>query len=433
MNFKVITIFPDLITQFAGHGLLGKAVREGLITLEAINLREYAVNTQGQVDDTPFGGGSGMVMRPEPAFSAIDKIKAQHPDAKVIYFTPRGKQFGQADARRLANSSPTTQCSEKTSANSASDKTQPTYIILCSRYEGADQRIIDELVDEEFSIGDYVLMGGETPAFVLLEAVVRLLPGVLGNPESTVQESFSHCLLEHPQYTKPREYSGLAVPEVLFGGNHAEIARWQKNQAVNDTLIRRPELITKALKPKAPFYLALIHHPVYDKQGDVIISSITNLDLHDIARSCKTFAVDRYYVAHPTKALRLLALKILGHWEHGYGLTYNPNRSEALETISIVTDLDDAILAIEEKHKMLPRIIATSARRGPHSTTFTEMRARLCLSDEPHLMLLGTGWGLTEEITSRADYMLEPVDGRGDYNHLSVRAAAAIMLSRLLG
>jgi len=183
----------------------------------------------------------------------------------------------------------------------------------------------------------------------------------------------------------------------------------------------------------ADFYLALLHYPVYDKEHKIVTTSITNMDIHDIARSARTYGVKRYFVVTPTRTLRLLAEKILDHWEHGYGSTYNATRKDALSLVALANDLESAINTIQTERAERPRLVATSARRGEKRTSFAELRHQVETPGPPLLMILGTGWGLTDEMLDRADYILEPIQGVEDYNHLSVRAAAAILLDRLLG
>jgi len=183
----------------------------------------------------------------------------------------------------------------------------------------------------------------------------------------------------------------------------------------------------------ADLSIVLLHHPVVDKNGLVVTSALTNMDIHDIARSARTYGVRRFYVATPVKALRVLAAKIMEHLESGYGSTYNVTRKDALSLVRLEHDLDTTILALERDTGMRPRLVMTSARRGPLRTSFAALRAQLAVSREPHLIVLGTGWGLAPEVIERADVMLEPVCGPTDYNHLSVRSAAAVILDRLCG
>ena len=418
LQFHLITLFPEFVDHAMRTGILNRAQEQGLIQIEATNLRDYALNAYGQVDDAPYGGGSGLVLRPEPAHAAIEAARAKHANSKVVAFTPRGKVLTQQLAQELVR--------EATATNS-------TLILLCPRYEGVDERICELDVDLELSIGDYILMGGEAASLVFLETTSRLVPGVLGNPESAEHESFQAGLLEHPHYTKPQEFLGKEVPPVLLSGNHEAIAQWRHEQSIKDTIARRPELIPQHHKLACEFSVALIHHPVLNKRGEIVTSSITNIDLHDIARSAKTYGVSKFYIVHPVKTLRRLAAKICQHWATGYGSIYNPNRSEALELINIVPDFDDVILNIETRLKKTPRIIATTARGSSDSSTFAQLRATLRTSTDPHLLILGTGWGLADEYFTRAAYRLEPIVGPTEYNHLSVRGAAAIMFDRLLG
>lgn len=417
LNIHILSLFPELFDNFTRLTLVGKSIKEGLLDIQTVHLRDFAINAQGQVDDTPYGGGSGMILRMEPAVAAIEKIKNTHPNSKVILPTPRGAVFNQEMARALAEDY---------------QKNGVGYIFLCSRYEGVDERIAENYADLEVSLGDFVLMGGEAAAMCMLEAILRLIPGAIGNPDSLKSESFENHLLEHPQYTKPREFRSSIVPDILLSGNHEQIRKWRHQKAIEDTVERRPELIDGIEKITCDLSIALIHYPVLDKNGQVVTSSITNIDVHDIARTARTFDLKNFYIVHPVKTLRLLAARICEHWESGYGATYNPNRREALSVVKLVCDFDDVLLDIESKTGALPKVVSTSAKPGEKITSFASMRAILRTTEETHLIILGTGWGLTDEMHSRAHYQLEPIAGYSDYNHLSVRAAASIIVDRLL-
>jgi tRNA (guanine37-N1)-methyltransferase len=223
MEFHVITLFPEMFAALDA-GLIGRARQQGIITVHAHNLREHGLGNYRQVDDTPYGGGSGMVMRPEPIASAIDAITASRPDLLKILMTPQGERFDQPMAREFVAH-------------------RGGLLFIAGRYEGVDERIHD-LVDREISIGDYVLSGGEMAAMVVIEAVARLVPGVVGNPESLEEESFGHGnLLEYPQYTRPEEFRGMRVPEILLSGDHGRIRAWREAEALRRTTRRRPELL----------------------------------------------------------------------------------------------------------------------------------------------------------------------------------------------
>jgi tRNA (guanine37-N1)-methyltransferase len=207
-KFQVITLFPEMITGVFGSSMLWKAQKDGIVELTTIDLREFGLGPRKRVDDTPYGGGDGMLLMPEPLFAAVEAAKANDPTAKVVLMTPRGQRWVQATAQSWADS-------------------DNGYIFICGRYEGYDERITT-LVDEQVSVGDYVLTGGELPAMTVVDSIVRLIPGVLGGEASAAIESFSDGeTLEFPQYTRPEDFKGLKVPEVLLSGNHAMIAKWR--------------------------------------------------------------------------------------------------------------------------------------------------------------------------------------------------------------
>jgi len=212
IKVQVVTLFPEMFEGVLNNSMMWKAQKEGAVSFDLINLREYGVGPRQQVDDTPYGGGDGMLLKPEPLFAAIEAAKANDPTAKVLLMTPRGQRWKQATAQQYADA-------------------QHGYIFVCGRYEGYDERIVS-LIDEQLSVGDYVLTGGELPAMTIIDSIVRLIPGVLGGAQSAEIESFSDGeTLEYPQYTKPAEYRGMAVPEVLLSGNHAAIAKWREDHS----------------------------------------------------------------------------------------------------------------------------------------------------------------------------------------------------------
>ena len=220
MRIDVISIFPAMIEEFAAHSLLGKARGDGAFDLRVLDLRSVAVDPQRSVDDAPFGGGPGMVLAPEPIFETIERAGVMRP---LILLSPAGRRLDQPTVAGLASGE--------------------GFSLLCGRYEGVDERVRQALVDDEISVGDYVLAGGEVAAMVILEAVVRLLPGVMGNAASGVDDSFSGGLLGHPQYTRPAEYRGMVVPDVLRSGDHGRVAGWRRAQALARTCELRPDLI----------------------------------------------------------------------------------------------------------------------------------------------------------------------------------------------
>ncbi len=226
MRFDVMTLFPDMVRTVLGESILGRAQASGIIEVKCHNIRDYSEDKHRKTDDTPYGGGMGMVMTCQPIYDCYSAIASEIPEGesrRVIYMSPKGRVFNQTLARELSE--------------------YDNLIFLCGHYEGVDQRIIDEIVDEELSVGDYVLTGGEIPACIVIDAVSRLKDGVLSDAECYLDESFESGLLEYPQYTKPREFRGREVPEVLLSGDHGKIEKWRRMQSVELTRARRPELL----------------------------------------------------------------------------------------------------------------------------------------------------------------------------------------------
>lgn len=226
MIFDVLTLFPGMFDSPLQESILGRAIKQELLQVRAHNLRNWAEGKHLTTDDTPYGGGDGMVMKPEPIAKAVAALKEKTPRAKVLMMTPQGTPFNQRHARELAK--------------------EDGLIFLCGRYEGFDERVRQSLVDAEYSLGDFVLTGGELPAMVMIDAISRYLPGVLGSEGSAETDSFSDGLLEYPQYTRPAVFEGMAVPQVLLSGDHGKIARWRREQQLIRTLQRRPELLEQA-------------------------------------------------------------------------------------------------------------------------------------------------------------------------------------------
>ncbi|HZB26733.1 MAG TPA: tRNA (guanosine(37)-N1)-methyltransferase TrmD [Vicinamibacterales bacterium] len=225
LKIDIVTIFPAMVQVPLAEGILGRAIARGLLDVRVHDLRDHAPDRHRVVDDVPFGGGPGMVLKPEPLFRAVDAICAERGQpAAVVLTTPDGRRFTHTDAQRLSGAG--------------------HFVVLCGRYEGVDERVRSTLATEEISIGDYVLSGGELPALVIVDAVARFVPGVVGDEASVAGDTFERGLLDFPQFTRPAEFRGLAVPPVLLSGHHAEIDRWRRREALKRTLDRRPELLS---------------------------------------------------------------------------------------------------------------------------------------------------------------------------------------------
>lgn len=227
MKFTTLTLFPEFIESIKGYSIIRRAIENGLISVESINIRDFAINKHGQVDDYPYGGGQGMVMMVEPVYKAIESVKTE--DSHVVFLSPQGKVLNQKLIKDLSK--------------------KEHIVLLCGHYEGIDERIIENYIDEEISIGDYVLTGGEIPAMVLIDSVSRMIDGVLASSEAYEDESHMDGLLEYPQYTRPQEFMGLKVPDVLLSGNHQEIEKYRREMSILQTKKKRPDLF-KFIKDK---------------------------------------------------------------------------------------------------------------------------------------------------------------------------------------
>ncbi|HLU65474.1 MAG TPA: tRNA (guanosine(37)-N1)-methyltransferase TrmD, partial [Kofleriaceae bacterium] len=313
MRFTVVTLFPELFDSPLAASLLGKARAAGLVEVDFVNPRDFTSDRHRTVDDTPYGGGHGMVMKPEPLLAAIERACEGAPPgapARRILLTPAGAPLDQAKVRALS--------------------AERHLVLVCGRYEGVDERVSELAIDEEISVGDFVMTGGELPALCLIDAVSRLVPGVLGELASTEEESFSDgATLEYPQYTRPPEFRGLAVPEILLGGHHERVRAWRRREALRRTAARRPELIARRrlapedmalvagdplIFPASRTTVVLAHHPVFDRTGDVVTSSVTNLDIHDIARSCATYGLASFAAVTPVAVQREKIQHIVDVW-----------------------------------------------------------------------------------------------------------------------
>ena len=431
LRFHLVSLFPEFFRSPLETALLGRAREAGIVDFSFHDPRSFSTSRHHHVDDRPYGGGPGMVMQGEPVAAALRSIEKP---GRMILLAPSGRPLNDALARELAREEDLT--------------------LICGRYEGLDARLLDIFPLEPVSVGEAVLNGGETAALAVIESVARLVPGFMGKDESGDEESFSNGLLEYPQYTRPDEFEGLRVPEVLEGGNHALIAAWRREQSVLATAKHRPDLLDHAVlthhdrevlraaprfRPGKNLHVALLHHPVRLKDRKTGTTSLTNLDIHDIARISRTYGISGFFVVTPLEDQRRLLATLLSHWTEGPGLSFNPDRAEALRLVRPEESLESAIATLTTDRGLPPFVVGTSAqpvldkkhRERRPATTFDDVRRRL--ADRPVLLLLGTGHGIAPEVLEQCDAILPPLRWMDEYNHLPVRAAAAILLDRLLG
>ena len=263
MKFHILTLFPEMIEQGLNNSIIKRAAEAGHLSINAVNIRDYTLDKHNKVDDYPYGGGAGMLMQAQPVYDAYKALVKEHEDAgkpapRVIFMTPQGRTFKQEIAQELAK--------------------EEELIFLCGHYEGIDERVLEEIVTDELSIGDYVLTGGELPAMVVIDTVARLIPGVLNNDDSASDESFAGNLLEYPQYTRPEVWHDKKVPEVLLSGHHANIAKWRLEQSVERTRVKRPDMYAKYMEELEAY---LREHPPKKKRRKkkTVTESISNCEL----------------------------------------------------------------------------------------------------------------------------------------------------------
>lgn len=416
MKVSVITAFPEFINNFFSTSIVGKAAEKGLFDLEVIDLRDFSKGRYRQIDDYAFGGG-GMVIMPEPLKKALASLKRPEENSIVLYPGPQGPVLTQEMVESLAS--------------------RDHLVIICGHYEGIDERFTRKYVDMEISIGDYVLTGGEIPAMAIIDSVLRQIPGVVGRHEAVVEDSFFRGMLDHPHFTRPSEWDGEEVPEVLTSGNKAAIDLWRRGEAVSRTLERRPDLLSRAnVLPylEKGVYVCLVHYPVLDRSGQKNTTAVMGLDIHDISRTCRTFGVKRFLVTSPISAQRDMVRKIMKHWTEGYGAGFNPKRGQALELVKLFSTIDQATRWIEKKEHSKPLLIATSAKNSEGAVHWLELKRQILQTGRPVLFVFGTGWGLHEEVLNNCHAVMKPIKGGNeDYNHLSVRNAVAVTLDRFFG
>jgi tRNA (guanine37-N1)-methyltransferase len=405
------------------------------------------------VDDRPYGGGPGMVMLPGPVAETLRALghrpRGERQPGPLLFMSPKGRMFSQALARELATGTVRDFFAPPVAGHEAEPDKPAFLTLLCGRYEGLDARIEDIFPVEPLSVGDFVLNGGEAAALCVIEGIARLLPGFMGHEDSGEEESFSAGLLEYPHYTRPEEFEGRAVPDILRSGDHGRIALWRRQASLLQTLEARPDLLGGAAlseadgaflqslnheRPGRNLYCALVHYPVLDKAKNSVTVSLTNLDIHDIARSSCTYGLGGYYVLTPLDDQRELLQSILGHWREGPGRRGNPDRDTALSLVRSGAAISDAVADITNTTGQEPLVIGTSARpeaAGPPIAGF-DVIVRM-LRHRPVLLLFGTGHGLSPEVHALCHAFAPPLRRYGGYNHLSVRSAAAIIFDRILG
>lgn len=427
MKISILSVFPQLYKPFLETSLVARAQEQKLVQFNLADFFSFVMPKE-RIDAPTFGHGAGMLIKPEVVQKAIEAQEQTSGSAYKIFFSPHGKKLDQRLLQEIAN-----QAIKK-----------DHLMLVPARYEGMDARVEEFYADEVISIGDFVLMGGDLPAMILLEGLMRLIPGVVGKTESVQQDSFSGPFVDYPEYTAPVVWQGKAVPEVLRSGNHAEIAKWRLFEAVERTVkghfdwLRSYPVSHEQKKMAASaipnHYVALMHNEIQLEGDRIGATSVTSLDIHDIARSAKTYGIKNYFIVTELLDQQKIVRKLLDFWQTGSGIEYNASRHEAVKQVELKDTFEAAIKAIEEKEGKRPIVIATSARAMGATKQITYHDQELIWTQNcPVLLIFGTGKGLSQKLLDKCDYLLVPVEGFPAYNHLSVRFAVAIILDRWLG
>lgn len=415
MKITILTAFPDLMKNYLSASVLGRGIAKGRLEVEVLYIRDFAEGSYRQIDDYSYGSG-GMVLMAEPLQKALESLKTNG-ETFLVYPSPQGTRLHQELVEDLSR--------------------KEHLIILCGHYEGIDERFVQKNVDLEISIGDFVLTGGEMPAMAIVDAISRLIPGVVGKSEAVKEDSFFGGMLDNPHYTRPAEWNGIKVPEILLSGDDKAINKWRRRQAVERTLKRRPDIVGRAgIMPwlSKGAYVMEVHYPVLDKRGEKSSTSITGMDLHDIARACRTYGIKKYLLVTPLQQQREMAQKIVTHWTEGWGASYNHDRSEAFSTLKIFASVNRALKWVREREKTEPFKIATTAKSVGGAVHWLSLKRRILEEDLAPVFIFGTGWGLHQDVIDEADSVMTPIAGGLDsWNHLSVRSAVSITLDRFFG
>ena len=415
MKITVITAFPELMRHYLASSVLGRGIAAGKLEAEVVDIRDFSEGSYRQIDDYCYGSG-GMMLMAEPLAKAVESVSG---GAKpyVVYPSPQGVRLHQELVEDLAR--------------------KEHLVIVCGHYEGVDERFTEKYVDMEISLGDFVLTGGEMPAMAIVDAVSRLIPGVVGSESSVEEDSFYSGMLDTPHYTRPAQWRGERVPEVLLNGDAKAIERWRRRQSVERTLDRRPDIAGRAgIIPwlSGGAYVMEVHYPVLDKRGEKSSTAITGMDLHDIARACRTYGIKKYLLVTPIAQQREMAKRIAGHWTSGWGADYNPDRREAFSTLKIFASVQKALAWAEEKEKKPVFKIATTAKRHAGAQHWLTLKREILRRDHSPLIIFCARWGLLAYAMHIAAAVMTPICGGKDgWNHLSVRSAVSITLDRFFG
>lgn len=428
MHITIATVFSELYEPFLRTSLIKRAQEDKIVSVVAESFFS-CVAPKERIDAPPFGAGSGMLIKPEVFETFIARAEEKHGPAFKIFFSPQGVRLDQPLLENLA-----TILQERSHV-----------LMVASRYEGIDERVEQEYADLVISAGDFVLMGGDLPALMVLEGMLRLVPGIVGKQESVTHDSFSGPFVDYPTYTSPVEWRGRRVPDVIRSGHHGAVAAWRLRHAVyksvrkhfswvrsHPTTVEQRTMIAECIPPH---YVLLSHTDVLIAgEKGVGNTSVTSIDLHDIARSSRTYGIKEFLVVTALIDQQKIVQKLVDFWQDR-GAVYNANRHDAIRLISIHESVESAMRYVAVKEGIDPLLVTTSARIDMgHGTLITYHQQEVVWnSGRPVVLVFGTGQGLRQELLAKSDYQLLPIEGFSNFNHLSVRSAVAIILDRWLG
>jgi tRNA (guanine37-N1)-methyltransferase len=433
MNISIATLFPDLYNEFLKTSIIGKSINSKLISVKLINIiklfNSNDSNLKKRVDSPVVGHGSGMILGANIIQQVCDQDLLEGGEKPfTIFFSPHGKVIDQNNIKDLF----------KRIGNK-------NLLLFSGRYEGFDCRAESFYADEILSIGNYVLMGGDLPIMVFMEALLRLLPDVIGKKDSVENDSFQGPYVDHPSYSAPQSWKGMEIPEVLKSGNHSEIAKWKKIESMKRTASSHFNWWRKwntKIEDRQEFkkfipnhYCALLHNDVMMPDGRKGESSVTSIDIHDIARSSATYGIKKYFIVTRLESQEKLVNTFLNFWQEGNGLEYNENRAFALNSVFCFSEIEEVLNEIERIEGVKPICIVTSSRREiSHDKMINYFdQEKIWAQKRPILFVFGTSHGISKEIMDFCDYKLIPIEGFEKFNFLSVRSAAAIIFDRWLG
>lgn len=436
MQISIVTLFPSLYQSFIKTSLIDRAIKNGQISISFSNLFDF-VEAKQRIDGPTYGHNSGMLLKPTVVEKAINKEESLYGSAYKIFFSPHGRRLDQNLLKQILLD--------------AQGKNH--IMMLPARYEGMDSRVEDYYSDIIVSLGDFVLMGGDIPAMACIEGLLRLIPGIVGKQDSVEKDSFSDCLVDYPEYTSPEEWQGLKVPEIIKSGDHQKIADWQKKEAIKRTVFGhfdwlkthlntytedQDKLKLEVAKKIVAHYVVLMHDQIMLENGREGTSSVTSIDVHDIARSSATYGVKKYFIVTPLEDQQKIIAKLLSFWESSVGINYNSHRHEAMSKVVLVSTLAEAISFIKSSEllDLEPVLITTAAKK--HYQFKSKIinyfdQEKVWSLKRPVVLIFGTARGLSDNLIDKADFLLRPVEGFSKFNHLSVRSAVAIVLDRWLG